>query len=142
MSDHHSISSQSICPLNNGILILSNLHFYQDEAERKITFSVLKTYYQIREKHYIHRTLKGSKDMYINHIVITTGITKNKNFIWYELPVQVRCTIPDAWGWCTGTTQRDGMGREEGGGFRMGNTCIPVANSFWYLAKLIQLWKV
>ena len=30
----------------------------------------------------------------------------------------------------TGTTQRDGMGREEGGGFRMGNTCIPVADSF------------
>ena len=40
------------------------------------------------------------------------------------------------------TTQRDGMGREEGGGFRMGNTCIPVADSFWYLAKLIQLCKV
>ena len=35
-----------------------------------------------------------------------------------------------------------GMGREEGGGFRMGNTCIPVADSFWYLAKLIQLCKV
>ena len=44
--------------------------------------------------------------------------------------IQVRCTILDAWGWCTGTTQRDGMGREEGGGFRMGNTCIPVADSF------------
>ena len=26
--------------------------------------------------------------------------------------------------------QRDGMGREEGGVFRMGNTCIPVADSF------------
>ena len=26
--------------------------------------------------------------------------------------------------------QRDGMGREEGGGFRMGNTCKPVADSF------------
>ena len=39
-------------------------------------------------------------------------------------------TILDAWGWCTGTTQRDGMGREEGGGFRMGNTCKPVADSF------------
>ena len=25
--------------------------------------------------------------------------------------------------------QRDGTGREEGGGFRMGNTCIPVADS-------------
>ena len=31
---------------------------------------------------------------------------------------------------CLGTTQRDGMGSEEGGGFRMGNTCIPVADSF------------
>ena len=25
--------------------------------------------------------------------------------------------------------QRDGMGREEGGGFRMGNTCIPAVDS-------------
>ena len=25
-----------------------------------------------------------------------------------------------AWGWCNGTTQRDGMGREEGGGFQDG----------------------
>ena len=24
------------------------------------------------------------------------------------------------------------MGREEGGGFSMGNTCIPVADSFWF----------
>ena len=35
-----------------------------------------------------------------------------------------------ACGWCTGMTQRDGTGREVGGGFRMGNTCIPVADSF------------
>ena len=34
------------------------------------------------------------------------------------------------------------MGREEGGGFRMGNTCIPVADSFQYLAKPIQYFKV
>ena len=27
------------------------------------------------------------------------------------------------------TTQRDGMGREVGGGVRMGNTCTPVADS-------------
>ena len=38
--------------------------------------------------------------------------------------------ILDAWGWCTGMTQREGMGRAEGGGFRMGNTGIPVADSF------------
>ena len=41
----------------------------------------------------------------------------------------VRCRIQDAWGSCTGMTQRDGMGREVGGGFRMGNTCTPVADS-------------
>ena len=32
-------------------------------------------------------------------------------------------------GWCTGTTQRDGTGREEGGEFGMGNKCIPVVDS-------------
>ena len=37
--------------------------------------------------------------------------------------------IMDAWGWCTGTTQRDGTGREERGGFGMGNACAPVADS-------------
>ena len=44
--------------------------------------------------------------------------------------LKISAAILEAWGWCTGTTQRDGMGREEGGGFRMGNTCIPVADSF------------
>ena len=44
--------------------------------------------------------------------------------------VASRCTILDAWGWCTGTTQRDGVGRGEGGGFGMGGTCVPVADSF------------
>ena len=34
-----------------------------------------------------------------------------------------------AWGWCTGMTQRDGMGREVGGEFRMGNTCKSVTDS-------------
>ena len=34
------------------------------------------------------------------------------------------------------------MGREEGGGFRMGSTDIPVADSFRCLAKLIQYCKV
>ena len=31
----------------------------------------------------------------------------------------------DALGWCTGMTQRDDTGREEGGGFTLGNMCIP-----------------
>ena len=33
------------------------------------------------------------------------------------------------------------MGREEGGGFRMGNTCMPVAASFRYIAEPIQYVK-
>ena len=33
-------------------------------------------------------------------------------------------------------------GEGGGGGFRMGNTCIPVADSFRYMAKPIQYCKV
>ena len=40
-----------------------------------------------------------------------------------------------AQGWCTGMTQRDGMGREVGGGFRMGNTCKSMADSYQCMAK-------
>ena len=40
--------------------------------------------------------------------------------VWNQLPVQVQCTILDAWGLCTGMTQRDGMGREWGEGSRWG----------------------
>ena len=47
-----------------------------------------------------------------------------------------------AQGWCTGMTQRDGMGREVGGGFRMGNTCTPMVDSSQCMAKQIQYCKV
>ena len=40
-----------------------------------------------------------------------------------------------AQGWCTGMTQRDGMGWEVGGEFRMGNTCTPMADSYQCMAK-------
>jgi len=42
-----------------------------------------------------------------------------KYHVGNELPVQVRCMMLDAWGWYTGMAQRDGMGREEGGGRRV-----------------------
>ena len=38
--------------------------------------------------------------------------------------------------------QMDGMGREEGGGFRMGSTYIPVEDSCGCMAKQIQYCKV
>ena len=43
----------------------------------------------------------------------------------------------DAWSRAlkVGTTQRDGMGREVGGGFGMGDTCTPMADSCPCMAK-------
>ena len=41
----------------------------------------------------------------------------------------------NAQGWCTGMTQRDGMGRDVEGGFRMGNTCKSMADSCQCMAK-------
>ena len=46
-----------------------------------------------------------------------------------ENRVCVRCRIQHAWGWCTGMTQRDVMGREVGGGFMFGKACTPVVDS-------------
>ena len=40
-----------------------------------------------------------------------------------------------AWGWCTGKTQKDGVGREAGGGIGMGNTCKSMADSCQCMAK-------
>ena len=36
--------------------------------------------------------------------------------------------IISARGWCTGMTQRNGMGREVRGGFRIGNRCAPMVD--------------
>ena len=59
-----------------------------------------------------------------------------------ESPVYVRYRIQDAWGWCTGMIQRDDMGWEVGGGFRIGNSCTPVADSCQCMAKPIQCCKI
>ena len=40
-----------------------------------------------------------------------------------------------AQGWCTGKTQRDGMGREAGVGIGMGNTCKSMADSCQCMVK-------
>ena len=48
----------------------------------------------------------------------------------------------DAWGWCIGMIQRDDMGWEVGGGFRIGNSCTPVVDSCQCTAKPMQYCKV
>ena len=57
-------------------------------------------------------------------------------------PVQVQCMRQGAQGWCTGMTLRDGIWRELGGGFRMGNTYTPMADSCQSMAKPLQYCKV
>ena len=42
--------------------------------------------------------------------------------------------------WCTGKTQRDGMGRETGGGIGMGSTCKSMADSCQCMAKTTAIW--
>ena len=50
--------------------------------------------------------------------------------------------IQDARGWYTGVTQRHEIGREMGGGFRMGNTCTLMSDSSQCMGKPIQYCKV
>ena len=59
------------------------------------------------------------------HLEIETCIISYKKRI--TSPGSIR--IQEAWDWCIGMTRRDGMGKEVGGGFRIGNTCTPVADS-------------
>ena len=58
-----------------------------------------------------------------------------KNLPFHRSPVQVGCMRQVLRAWCTGKTQRDGMGREVGGGSRMGNTCKSLADSCHCMAK-------
>ena len=59
-----------------------------------------------------------------------------------EVPVYVRYRIQDAWGWCMGMIQRDNMGWEVGGGFRIGSLYTPVVDSCQCMEKPIQYCKV
>ena len=62
--------------------------------------------------------------------------------MWSRSPAQVRFTKQDTQSWCTGTTLRGGMGRKVGGGFRMGDTCTPMADSYQCMAKTLPYCKV
>ena len=44
-----------------------------------------------------------------------------------------------AQGWCTGMILRDGMGKEMGGRVRMGDICIPMADSCECMAKTTSM---
>ena len=74
--------------------------------------------------------------MYIYYIYI--HIYKYIN-IWDQIASPGWMHETSAQGWCTGKTQRDGMGREARGGFRMGNTCKSMAESCQCMAKTTKI---
>ena len=55
--------------------------------------------------------------------------------MWNRSAVQVWCTKQGTQSRCTGTALRDGMGKEVGGGFGMGDTYTPMADSCQCMAQ-------
>ena len=79
--------------------------------------------------HLIVATLHSEKERQFQKVPWRSGCSHCKG------GEKVRCMRQGALGWCTGMTQRDGMGRAVGGGFRMGTTCTPMADSCQCMAK-------
>ena len=55
--------------------------------------------------------------------------------MWNRWPVQVQCIKQGTQSQCTGTTQRDGMGREVRGSLEQGDTCTPMTDSCHCMVK-------
>ena len=62
--------------------------------------------------------------------------------MWNESPVQVWCMIQGAQGLVHWDDPEGWMGKEVGGGFRMGNTCTLMVDSSQCMGKPIQYCKV
>ena len=56
------------------------------------------------------------------------------NHVRNKSPVYIRYRIQDAWGWRTGMTQRDDMGREGEGGSGLGTYVHP-----WWIH--VNVWQ-
>ena len=77
---------------------------------------------QKRHRHSLLDSVGEGEDGMIWENVIETCIS-------YKKGIARLGSIQDSWGSCTGMTQRDGMGSEVGGRFRMGNTCTPMVDA-------------
>ena len=76
---------------------------------------------------------------YLRNLCLSQDHRDSPMYSSIKFKVLVLCIQPGhettAQGWCTGMTQRDGMGREVGGGLRMGNTCKSMVDSCQCMAK-------
>ena len=87
---------------------------------------IMITLYERQQKR--HRCIEQSFGLFGGGMIWENGI-KTCIISYKKRIASPGCRIQDAWGWCTGTTQRDGRVRDVGGGFRIGNTCTPVMDS-------------
>ena len=83
-----------------------------------------------------------------NRLLDSVGEGKGEMFWENSIETRVKQTTSPGWmhetsaqGWGTGKTQRDGMGKEVGGGIRMGNTCKSMADSCQCMAKTTTIKK-
>ena len=73
---------------------------------------------------------EGEGGMFLENIIETCILSRVKQI---TSPGWMHET--GAQGWCTGKTQRDGMGRKVGGRIGIGNTCKSMADSYQCMAK-------
>ena len=103
---------------------------------------VMKTLYSRKQK--THRCIEQTFGLWERERVGWLGRMALKH-VYYQVrnesPVYLWYRIQDAWGWCTGMIQRDDMGWEVGGRFRIGNACTPVADSCQCMAKQYSIVK-
>ena len=84
--------------------------------------------------------LENTMDRGTSRFTVHGGCKKSYRTEWLRLSLS-QTTSPGwmhetgAQGWCTGKTQRDGMGREAGGGIGMGNAGRSMADSCQCMAK-------
>ena len=104
-----------------------------------------------REQTYWHGERGGEGEMYgksnmETYITICEIDSQGEFAVWLRKLKQGLCINLERWdarwmhetsarGWCTGKTQRDGMGREVGGGIGMGNTCKSMSDSCQCMTK-------
>ena len=66
---------------------------------------------------------------------VSDAIQLSHYHMWSRLIVYFQCMRQGFQGQCTGMTLRVGIGKEVGGGFRMKDTCTPMANSCHCMAR-------
>ena len=120
-----STLSPSIC---HEVMAPDDISFILWMLNFKPAFSLLSFTFIKKHFWYLQVARKHMKKLSTSFIIREMQI---KTTVWYHLTT-VRMSIIKM------STNRDGAGRGEGGGFRMGNTCVPVVDSCWCMAKPIK----